>query len=230
MSARHPTLTPDLIAAAFPAPVSDQPLNIRVRTDAELADSLAETVPAAAPEAWVFGYGSLMWNPELDYAERRVADVRGWHRRFCLWQWRYRATRDRPGMMLALRPGGACRGLAYRIAGPDVHGKLAAVWRREMTTFGYLARWVTCGSDTGPIRALAFVANPASERYVGRVPEPIAADHIAGACGHIGPGAVYLYETVASCLEHGIHDGHLWRMQALVAERLERAIATASRA
>ena len=35
-------------------------------------------------EFWVFGYGSLMWNPGFDYAEARHARIVGWRRAFCI--------------------------------------------------------------------------------------------------------------------------------------------------
>ena len=101
-------------------------------------------------DLWVFGYGSLMWKPEMDFAESRPALLNGWHRRFCLWQWRYRGSRRNPGLMLALDRGGACRGIAYRLAAPDVRGKVTAVWKREMTGNGYRPRWVKLDDHAGP--------------------------------------------------------------------------------
>lgn len=216
-------LTREMIARSFPAAVTDDPAVIPLLDDAELDGSLraflGDHAPGGAP-LWVFGYGSLMWKPELDIAERRLATIRGWHRRFCLWQWRYRGTRDRPGLMLALDQGGACRGIAYRIEGPDMHGKLAGVWRREMRARGYLARTVRAETAAGPVKALAFVANRGGERYAGRLTEAEIAGYIAQACGQSGPSAEYLLETVARCEELGIRDPGLWRLQRLVAGHL----------
>ena len=84
-----------------------------------------------------------LWKPDIEFAERRVATVKGWHRRFCLWQWRFRGTRDCPGVMLALDRGGSCVGIAYKVSGPDLPSKIMPVWRREMRGNGYLARWVS---------------------------------------------------------------------------------------
>ena len=65
---------------------------------------LLKSVTPGEP-VWVFGYGSLMWNPDFPVAETRAALVRGWHRRFCLWTVLGRGTPERPGLMLGLEPG-----------------------------------------------------------------------------------------------------------------------------
>jgi len=221
---RELALTRALITRAHPRPVEDDPNAMRLRTEEELGAALDEVLREHSErgELWMFAYGSLMRKPEIDFAERWIATVRGWHRRFCLWQWRFRGTRDRPGVMLALDRGGSCLGVVYKVIGPDLRSKIIPVWRREMRGNGYRARWVTARTPGGPVRAITFVVNRASERYAGRLSDQEIAVRIASACGHIGPSAEYLLKTVAHCEELGIHDPHLWRMQALVAERLSR--------
>ena len=122
--------------------------------------------------------------------------------------------------MLALDRGGQCRGLAYRIAGDDLRDSVRPVWRREMRGRGYQARWLTAETAEGPVPALAFVADRTGERYAGRLTDAAIADRIAAACGPTGPSAEYLLNTVAACEATGIHDRHLWAMQALVADRI----------
>lgn len=219
---RTPALTRALIGAAFPDAVADDRTAMPFRSDAELTDLLDATLAAAGirDELWLFAYGSLMWKPEIEFTERRIAVLHGWHRRFCLWQWRYRGTREKPNLMLALDRGGACKGVAYRVNGPDIRTKLAPVWRREMISYGYQPYWGEAKTDRGPVRALAFVANHGGGRYAGRLPDEAVAAYVTAACGHVGPGAEYLMEAVLRCEELGIHDRLLWRLQALVAERL----------
>lgn len=224
---RQPELTRAMIAARFPDPVKDDQGAHKLKTDEELAAALDRVLlEHDEGDLWLFGYGSLMWNPELDFAESRPALVNGWHRRFCLWQWRYRGSRHHPGLMLALDRDGACRGIAYRIAAPGVREKVAAVWRREMIGNGYRPRWVKLVTMEGPVRALVFVANHTGERYAGRISDEMVADHIAWACGKAGPSAEYLLETVLRCEELGIHDRFLWRLQELVAERMRSGVET----
>src|SRR4051812_50197111 len=103
-----PGLTRELISRAHPHSVPDDPAAMRLLSDEEIAASLDETLAAenVTNELWVFAYGSLMWKPDIEVAERRVATLKGWHRRFCLWQWRFRGTRGEPGIMLAPYRGG----------------------------------------------------------------------------------------------------------------------------
>lgn len=221
-------LDADLIARAHPDPVADDETALRLLTDEELAPGLDRmlahrTDPAG--EIWVFAYGSLLWKPEFAFAERRVGTVRGFHRRFCLLQRRFRGTPERPGLVLALDRGGLCRGVAFRLSGLDARAALMPVWRREMRGLGYEGRWVDVATERGSVRALTFVVNRAGDRYTGRLTDAEVAERIASACGHLGPSAEYLFRTVAAFAELGIHDRHLWAVQALVAERLREKLA-----
>ena len=107
-----------------------------VRTDEELDASLDAALAGhpAGEDVWVFGYGSLMWNPAFHHAESRLGSVRGWHRRFCLDLTRGRGSPDCPGLMLALDRGGTCRGMAFRVAAAEAAGTLAYL-RERVTAF-----------------------------------------------------------------------------------------------
>src|SRR5215218_7483034 len=190
---RELALTRALISRAHPNAVADDPNAMRLRSEEELKAGLDDVLKehSADDGLWLFAYGSLMWKPEIEVAERRVATVRGWHRRFCLWQWRFRGSRDCPGLMLALDRGGSCRGIVYRIGGPDLATKLMPVWRREVRGNGYRPRWVAAHTDDGPVRSLTFVVNREGERYACRLTDEEIADRIASACGHTGPRAEY---------------------------------------
>ncbi|WP_279360013.1 gamma-glutamylcyclotransferase [Methylobacterium indicum] len=227
MLKRSLTLTAALIARTHPHPVAADErgpgCGMALMGEAE-ADARLDTALAAKPgdpdALWLFAYGALMWRPEFPFCERRAATVRGWHRRFCLWQPGFRGTPERPGVMLALDRGGRCRGFAYRIVGDDLREAVRPVWRREMRGRGYASRWVAAETAEGPVPALAFVADRAGGRYAGRLSDAAIADRIAAACGPTGPSAEYLLNTVAACEAVGLRDRHLWTMQALVAERL----------
>ncbi|HEV7438636.1 MAG TPA: gamma-glutamylcyclotransferase [Methylobacterium sp.] len=217
------SLTLDLIARAHPDPVADDATALHLLTDAELLPGLEGAIadkPGPAGEIWVFAYGSLMWKPEFAFREQRIGTVRGYHRRFCLLQRRFRGTRERPGFVLALDRGGACKGVAFRLDGHDPVATLMPVWRREMKGNGYAARWLPVDTDAGRVHALAFVVNRLGDRYAGRLTEAEIAEKIAAACGHLGPSAEYLLRTAEACAELGIRDRHLMALQALVAERL----------
>ena len=86
---------------------------LRMLTEAERAASLAGLLahrPDRAGGAWVFAYGSLIWNPAIHTTERRFARIHGWHRSFCLSTLAGRGSPDLPGLVLGLDRGGACAG------------------------------------------------------------------------------------------------------------------------
>jgi cation transport protein ChaC len=216
------TLTRELIDSRFPAPVEGQGRASSELTRAETMASLEDTLRSADEnELWLFGYGSLMWKPELEFVESRLARLTGFHRRFCLWQWRYRGNRNDPNLMLALEPGGSCAGLVFRVVAPGIGPKVETTWRREMLGDGYRPRWMTALTPEGPVRAVAFVANRNNDqRYAGRLEDQVVARYIARACGEKGCGAEYLLETVLAMEQLGLRDSMLWRVQNLVAEHL----------
>ncbi|WP_375458052.1 gamma-glutamylcyclotransferase [uncultured Enterovirga sp.] len=187
-----------------------------VRSDEELDASLDSTLSAhpAGQDVWVFGYGSLMWNPAFLHEEQRLGTVRGWHRRFCLWLSRGRGSPDCRGLMLALDRGGVCRGMAFRIAAKRGREELLLVWRREMLSGAYLARWVSVETEAGPVRAVTFVANRAHARYSGPLSEETTADRIRAAAGELGTCLDYFDRTVLALRAFGIRDAALTRIEA----------------
>ncbi len=223
-SERPLELTHELIAAAFPHTVADDETAMSFASEEEILASLDAMLAAddAGDGLWVFGYGSLMWRPELEAIERRIGTVTGWQRSFCLWQWRYRGTRERPGLMLALDDGGSCAGVLYRLRSDGLRDQLIPLWKRELTGRGYVPGFVDVASDAGSVRALTFFVNRSGERYAGRLELATIADHIASACGHSGPSAAYLFDTWRTCREAGIDDAYIETLQRLVAERLAR--------
>jgi cation transport protein ChaC len=216
------SLTAELIRARFPEPGQDDRSATRLMPEEEIWARLDAFLTEHGPgDLWLFAYGSLIWKPDLEFAERRGAKLAGWHRRFCIWQRRWRGTSANPGLMLALDRGGSCRGVVYRIAAP-VREKVAEVWRREMIGYAYHPRFLPLVTEDGRVTALTFIVNRDSGRYAGKLSDEEIAEKIAAACGHIGPCASYLLDTVRHLEELGIHDRHLWRLQELVAERLAR--------
>ncbi len=195
--------------------------SFRPLTEAEIQASLQSMLraPDAPRETWVFGYGSLIWNPAFHFVEQQIGVIHGYHRRFCLWTHLGRGSPDRPGLILALEPGGSCRGVTYRVAADAVESELDIVWRREMVGGSYIPRWVPVRTPTGVVRAVTFVMNRANERYAGRLSEETVAQAIAKATGQLGPCSDYLFNTVAHLAALGIHDRPLERLRDRVAEQ-----------
>jgi len=198
----------------------------RPATDADYDALVAELIATAPRDGfWVFAIGSLIWNPAFDFTAQRIALARGWHRRFCLgWDYRFRGNAEQPGLMLALDRGGQCRGVAFRLPGDALKSNLDKLIRREMSMVpsAFPARWITVTTEAGPLTALTFAMNRRSGRYIADLGEDALADMLATACGFRGSMAEYLFSTVRQLESLGIHDRNLWRMQELVADRIER--------
>jgi cation transport protein ChaC len=159
--------------------------------------------PAAGP-VWVFAYGSLMWRPCFEAAERRTGTVAGYRRSFCFWTMVSRGTPERPGLGLGLEPAAAatCHGIAYRLAEDTLERDLTALWDREMYGGVYRPQWVEVALDAPDVgarpvaSAVAFVADPAHPQYCPPLTLDQRAEIIAGAAGKHGPCADYLEDTV----------------------------------
>lgn len=175
-------------------------------------------------QIWVFAYGSLIWKPACAFVEIRTGTVRGWHRSFCLgWNNRFRGSDENPGLMLALDRGGACKGALYRLPPGQEAENVEMLCRREM---GYKPspfppRWVTVMTEAGPVRAFTFCIDRNSGRYVSGLSEVQVADVLAKAVGGRGSMVEYLFNTVDHLERMGIHDPHLWRLQEMVAEKMD---------
>lgn len=174
-------------------------------------------------DLWIFAYGSLIWRPGFDFAERRPAHLRGYRRRFCMTSIHYRGTPERPGLVLALDEceGAECAGLAYRVAPPHAAEVHAYLRRRELVSYAYDERFLPLTLDDGrTVEALAYVTNTEHPQYCGDLDLAAQAAMIATAVGPMGPNVEYLLQTEASLLALGIEDPDLSRLAALVRERL----------
>jgi cation transport protein ChaC len=181
--------------------------------------SLKAMRSAVAPgsDVWVFGYGSLMWNPAINVAESRKAHVRGYHRTFCLTLQVGRGSVEKPGLMLGIDRGGSCSGVAHRIRAEEVDSELTILWYREMLSGSYEPRWVNGEIEGGDAtRLLTFVINRAHPRYEARLGEADIARRIATAEGVIGTNRDYLYRTVAHLASLGISDGPMQKLERRV--------------
>lgn len=172
-------------------------------------------------DLWVFGYGSLMWDPGFAYSRSGSALLRGYHRAFCVYSSRYRGTPERPGLVLGLNRGGACRGVAYQVAQADIESALESLWAREMPRRTYRARLVHVALAEQRVQALAFIADPGHSSYAGRLSVEEVAALIARGVGSRGANVEYLINTLRHLEEVGVHDPGLRRIHSAV-EKLRR--------
>lgn len=220
------TLTSDLVSKVerkIPQDHLEPDPNRVPMTDEDFAAIVAEIL-ASRPEGpmWIFGYGSLLWNPGFEYEERRPAWLRGWHRAFCMQLMRFRGSPEQPGLMLALDHGGSCKGEVFRVFDSTAAVEIDKLLRREVP-YRRLARawrWVDVDIAGKRQKALTFYAGMRRDLFYANLPIHQQAHMLARAAGHGGSGAAYLHQTVMKLEELGIHDRYLWQLQHLVAAEI----------
>lgn len=163
----------------------------------------------ARPDIWIFAYGSLLWQPGFAHVEAALALLRGYHRAFCIYSWRYRGTPERPGLVLGLDHGGSCRGRAYRVAGERAREVLAYLDARELLNRVYERRVLPITVSGLRVKACAYVADRNHRQYAGKLSLSRAADLLANGVGAEGPAHEYLENTVAHLDALGIHEPRL---------------------
>jgi cation transport protein ChaC len=158
-------------------------------------------------DLWVFGYGSLMWNPGFDAAEQSAATVFGYRRALCIHSHVHRGTAERPGLVLGLDRGGSCRGMSFRIA-PDQHEPVLAYLReRELVTHVYKERVLPLRlSDGRTVRSIAYVVDRHHAQYAGALSADEAAVIVAQARGRSGENIDYVLNTLDHLRAMGIRD------------------------
>jgi cation transport protein ChaC len=174
---------------------------------------------------WVFGYGSLMWNPGFRFEDRVLATLPGFARTFCMRSIHHRGTDADPGLVLALdpTPGTACHGLAFRVAPGDAAPTLDYLRERELISSAYLEeRHPVTLADGDRVEAVTYVVDTAHVQYCGGLPLETQAQIIARAVGGRGPNTEYLYNTVSHLTELGIDDRDL----AWLVDRVRRIAGT----
>jgi cation transport protein ChaC len=162
---------------------------------------------------WVFGYGSLMWDPGFAYVEARHARVFGYHRALCLLSVRNRGTPEKPGLVLSMDRGGSCHGIAFRIAPAEVERTRLYLWEREMVTAAYRPAVLNARLRGGnQAKALAFVAKPDHPQYYRAMSPEHAAVLVRQGCGACGAALDYLRNVIRHLDEMGIAEGPLHRV------------------
>ena len=156
-------------------------------------------------ELWIFAYGSLMWNPEMQVIESQQGKVHDLQRGFNSLSTVHRGTKERPGLVLSLRDGGYCEGLAFRIAQASKQEDFKNLWLREMVTMFYRPYVCQVKTDTGTISAITFVADQHHEQYVD-YDTAQCATMISQAHGGRGSNLDYFNNTLSHLKKLNIHD------------------------
>lgn len=192
---------------AVPPPVS----TFSRWTDEQLKASIQETLASRdlSQDQWVFAYGSLLWRPEFEFIEQKLATLKGHHRALCLWSRINRGTPENPGLVFGLEKGGSCGGMIFRIAANQVEQTFHSLWAREMMTGAYHPSWIDCDTAQGTISALAFVINRQTPGYVSTLPMDELVRIVMNAHGKYGSCFEYVEQTHIALEALGIADAHL---------------------
>ena len=172
---------------------------------------------------WVFGYGSLMWNPGFEYTERQIARLEGYHRSFCMRSIHHRGTEENPGLVLALdaAEGAYCDGLVFRVAAENAEQVLEYLRERELISSAYLEVTLPVSLRDGrQVQAVAYVVDTDHAQYCGGLPLSEQAEIIAHAIGGRGRNDDYLHNTAEHLHELGISDDDLDWLSAQVRQKV----------
>lgn len=156
---------------------------------------------------WVFGYGSLMWNPGFAHVEKSRARLAGFRRALCVRSWVHRGTQEHPGLVLGLDRGGSCVGLAFRVPGKLEAEVMSYLRQRELVTNVYVERRLRVQLDSGQkVEAVVYVCDRAHQQYAGALGETEASDIVRAAYGKSGDNISYVMSTIEHLKALGIRD------------------------
>jgi glutathione-specific gamma-glutamylcyclotransferase len=178
--------------------------------------------PELDDDLWVFGYGSLMWRPGFAFEESAPARLIGLHRALCVYSFVHRGTPEKPGLVLGLDRGGACRGVAFRIAGKARAATIEYLRGREQVTNVYIeaTRTITVlGRPERRVRALVYHVDRGHAQYAGELSLERQLHLVREGHGRSGVNREYVLSTVEALEGLGCYDRNLH----LLAERLRSA-------
>lgn len=169
---------------------------------------------------WIFGYGSLIWNPVCQFETQHKAILEGWHRSFCLRTIAGRSSPQLPGRMLSLEPGGRTEGVALLLPAYALEDELPLLWIREMPTGAYRPIWSPIALEDGSrITALIFVADQNHPFYEPNASVASVAAFVASAYGPLGTNAEYLFKLRESLASWNVADSYVDNMVDAVVRR-----------
>ncbi|MBR0718887.1 gamma-glutamylcyclotransferase [Bradyrhizobium liaoningense] len=184
-----------------------------------MSENTLPSVTTAKGDLWVFGYGSLMWRPGFDFEERVPARLVGEHRALCVYSFVHRGTPEKPGLVLGLDRGGACRGIAFRVAETNRAAVVSYLREREQVTSVYreVMRSVWLENDARQrVSALAYVVDRGHGQYAGRLSLADQHRHVIQGHGQSGANRDYVTATVKAIEAEGFRDTQLHQLAMML--------------
>ena len=184
-----------------------------------MAAAISSSTQPASEDLWVFGYGSLMWRPGFEFVEQVPARLIGEHRALCVYSFDHRGTPEKPGLVLGLDRGGACRGIAFRVAASKRDDVVNYLRGREQTTHVYreVMRSVWLENEArNRVAALAYVVDRGHVQYAGRLSLAEQLRLVRQGHGRSGNNRDYVLQTVRSIEAQGFRDAPLHQLAVML--------------
>jgi cation transport protein ChaC len=184
-----------------------------------MPDRKLSTPVPSHEDLWVFGYGSLMWRPGFEFLEQVPARLIGEHRALCVYSFDHRGTPEKPGLVLGLDRGGACRGIAFRVAATRRDDVIGYLRGREQTTHVYREVMRSVWLENEPrdrVAALAYVVDRGHVQYAGRLSLADQLRYVRQGHGRSGNNRDYVLETVRSIEAQGFRDPQLHQLALML--------------
>ena len=166
---------------------------------------------------FVFGYGSLIWNPGFAHLSAQQGLLRGAHRSLSIISHHHRGTVEQPGLVFGLTRGGSCRGMVFEVADADWLAVRAYLQEREQVTSVYrdVMRPVRL-SDGRTVSALAFLVDERHEQFAGNLDLDRQLAMIRAGTGISGRNVDYVLNTARHLTDLGIRDRQLMALADLL--------------
>lgn len=166
---------------------------------------------------WIFAYGSLMWNPGFSCQNAQLSRLFGYHRSLCIYSHHYRGTPEMPGLILGLKRGGSCRGVAFHVAKDKAQKTYDYLIRREQVNNVYKEKHVDIYLEDGNrVKSLVFIADPGHPQYAGALAPSDIARIVSAASGKTGSNQEYVLNTVRHLRTLDVRD----RLLEKIAEKI----------
>jgi cation transport protein ChaC len=174
---------------------------------------MAARAAKADGNRWVFGYGSLIWNPGFTFLRSQKALLYGAHRALSIYSHRHRGTPERPGLVFGLSRGGSCVGMAFEVEGRRWAEVFDYLQEREQDRGVYREAWRRVRLENGEaVDALAYLVNEDHPQFAGRLDLARQVTLVTTGTGQSGRNTEYVRNTAAKLLSLGVRDRALMQI------------------
>ena len=181
----------------------------KVLSDEELIEERKKILPPSIQNKnlYIFAYGSLLWNPTIDFERQILGKIYGFHRSFCMLTKLGRGSYENPGLMLGLDKGGSCKGILFKLNKREALKNIDILFKREMVTKAYVPKLLNAHLKSGRrVKAIAFTVDKNHKNYFGEKSYYKKINLISKASGFLGTCSEYLKNTAKSLEEIDISD------------------------